>query len=490
MFDMGRPNPKHRKKSFIPSNAISCRTIRSSPKDDYKRFSPNILVKSDKIETILYDCNHIEIVRVDTNNLLDLSADMSVSFENYNQQFKDNAIWIELLQSVIYSYIIMRHAKVVLNYVPISQNTLNLLFLNGEFDDLVKIEKTEIENDLMIKEITLVIQNPDNTHYVQQAYLRLFSSNTLEWKGMSPKGADKKNKAKIFMYDLINGNGNEKRIETVACIDGFYSAHMEQMLRKFEKWTIPIFRRIIENKNIAQLTNSERMIIGDYIILQWLRTPESRSITKEMIEKIYLAGAKLYSKKAIPESVVCQVDDESVRIWCEQQMMDWIDPKSDANLVYPMLKRKWSIIQCKPTEFFLTSDTPVVFLNSYYEKNRCELEKNHEKKLEYIATLDHNGKKPTGSIYTHVPNLGKVIKSDGVEIYLPLCPSIALSVIDWKKETRVASVKQINEELTKTAEQFVFSHQSDFGAVQDFVKKHPDQLKDKTVRCNVDLQKK
>jgi hypothetical protein len=163
--------------------------------------------------------------------------------------------------------------------IEINEFPLKLQLINQVLD----IFKKEYENDFIIEnieekskgvDIKIKINQPKRTHYIQQAYLRNFSSNKAQWVL-----DNKKKKARIFVFDKTVGKlvniGNTpseinygQKIENIAFEEYFYSLGLEKFIADtLEKEIPPLFDKILNKKTLGILTPNEKKTFTKYRVV-------------------------------------------------------------------------------------------------------------------------------------------------------------------------------------------------------------------------------
>jgi len=276
------------------------------------------------------------------------------------------------------------------------------------------------------------MNNPvKNQHYVPQFLLKNFSSrgNKFIW------AYDKNEK-----YSLQN-QIKERPIKKVASEEYFYDqfknskiGSYEYKLQKAEDATAPIIEKIIETKNIIDLSEKERRTLSFFIILQNLRTKGKLLQTETSMETL---SRQLKDKANIE---IPNIDSKKI----------WFSMLEKSTSFYEILMNKvWMLSESNNS--FLISDNPVTLQN----------------------TTDISEIRGT---------LG--LESFGIEIYLPLSPSLTLCLFceklfknsGYNKKyipnltCEPENVENINSLQIAYSERFIFSHKNEFESVKDQVK--------------------
>ena len=246
-----------------------------------------------------------------------------------------------------------------------------------------------------------------------------------------------------------------------------------------EKQIPSIFDKLLSKKTINSLIPAEREIFAKYLILTWNRPAEAREHMKESYEKGIIEAIKMNPDLNLPENVKPVINKDYLRLQHESQIFRFLDENSDVSLIDQILNIKWILIEAKNQNFFYTSDNPIVFYNSYYEKQKSKgndfMADLREKTLSKLK-LDKNAGEGMLLTSDH-PERRPRIK--GIEIYFPISPQFCVILVDWQKGFKKLKINQINERIALEANKFIFSHQKDFSKVRGVLKNHP-EMKIKT----------
>lgn len=335
------------------------------------RFSKNLRIK--EIDSKSFQVFHKDKYTFSIKSDYDETrSSVSRTFFDINEE-TNLGLFNEAISQMILTALTLPIKELIFENLPIKRNSLDDIFkkFKMEYEDNIDIVDIELDSTKCIKRVIIQIQLPKNTHYIQQAYLRNFSSNNEVWKQNNQK-----EKARIFVFNkyknLIENIGNTpvelkygQKIKGIAKEDYFYSLAMEQLMRRvYETQTPPIFNKLIRNPRITILTEEEEEIIVDYILLTWQRTKEYRKNMKELWVKMGKIFAEDYKGKKLAPNIKIEVNPKFLQRKHEEMMIN-----------HKMLSHRLLNLQCKiiKTKFpysFLTSDNPVVFFNSYYEKEK------------------------------------------------------------------------------------------------------------------------
>ena len=438
-----------------------------------------ISVEDDKgISKIFYDGQYLASMKIQYDE--SKSSVRNILF-NISKKFNLIGFFNKTLTQVIPISFTYPIKELIFENFPITPDDFNDIFkkIKEKFEDNINVVDIKLGSNQCLKRIVIKILLPKNTHYIQQAYLRNFSSNSEMWKP-----GNRKEKARIFVFskrkNSIESLGNTpkelkygQKTESIAKENEFYSLAMEQLMRRvYETYTPPILAELIRNPKIVKLTEEEKEVIVDYIILTWTRTRECRKQLKEIYIKTVRLFAEDYKAKKLP-NVRIEMDPNFLKKWHEEHMMTFLSPHSDEHkkLSHRLLNFNWKIIKTKIPIKFLTSDNPVIFFNSYYENEK-------KKGNDYMNNQIKNFKKfmnfDKWQGFVEIKGeLGKSIGNKGVEIYLPISPNICLCLYDKETTKRLLTPSKINREIILQADEHIFSHHNKLNFVKKIISKNP-----------------
>tara|TARA_R110002110_G_scaffold199752_6_gene410534 strand:- start:845 stop:1696 length:852 start_codon:yes stop_codon:yes gene_type:complete len=270
-----------------------------------------------------------------------------------------------------------------------------------------------------------------NQHYVPQFLLKNFSSrgNKFIW------AYDKNEK-----YSVLN-QIKERPIKKVASEEYFYDqfknnkiSSYEYALQEAEDATAPIIQKIIETKNIKDLSEVERRTIAFFITLQNLRTKGELLQTETLMKTL---SEQLKDKANIE---VPNID--SKEIW------------------FSMLEQSKKFAQILMNKVWMLSESN----NSFYISDNPVTLQNTTDMSEIRGTLG--------------------LDSFGIEIYLPISPSLTLCLFCEKFFQNSGyhknyvpnlicepeNIENINSLQIAYSERFIFSHKNEFELVKKQLK--------------------
>lgn len=195
--------------------------------------------------------------------------------------------------------------------------------------------------------------------------------------------------------------------------DGKYIACMEEGLSKIEDQAAPVLRRIRDSRSLAGLTLEDRVKVMAFVALQQVRGPSIRinmvHIAEQMRERIRSMG---HDPEEIPQ-LRGGDDPELIKLTAMKLASENLPEFTESFADKAML-----LVGAAPGTTFLLGDNPVVKANQ-------------------------NDTWPRG-------NLG--LKSEGIEIYLPIAPDLAVafwcpSLVEFLER----GLKQSEESFQKTA---------------------------------------
>ncbi len=200
---------------------------------------------------------------------------------------------------------------------------------------------------------------------------------------------------------------------------------------------------------------------------------------KESFEKGLVKAIEMNPEIEVPENTIPVINKDYLRFQHESQIFEFLDKNSDVYLVDRILNFKWMLIQAKNKNFYFISDNPIIFYNSFYEKQKSRgndfIANMREKAL---SKLKNDEKAGEGMLLTSEhPERRPGVK--GVEIYFPISPQFCVLLVDWQRGFKRLKTDKINEQIVLQANQYIYSHQNDFSKVKEVLKNHP-EMKDKS----------
>lgn len=272
-----------------------------------------------------------------------------------------------------------------------------------------------------------------NQHYVPQFLLKNFAS---------------RDEAFIWAYDKNEKYNEQNRIKErpikkVASEKYFYDKNKndpessyEYVLQEVENNSATIIAEIIKTKNIKDLSEEERRTLSLFIVTQILRTKGNLLQSESKTERI--------SKHFEEKWNIKTPDIDSKKVWFSTLQKHEIFKEI-------IMSKIWML--CESNDSFLISDNPVTLQN----------------------TINTNKIRGT---------LG--IDSSGIEIYLPISPSLTICMLCEKlyqyygyyKNTlpNIICISEfimnVNFLQVRNSVRFIFSHKNDFDFVEKVIKLH------------------
>jgi len=218
----------------------------------------------------------------------------------------------------------------------------------------------------------------------------------------------------------------------------------------------------------------EKIVLGQYIILSWARTAEAREHLREAYEKGTLEVIKMEFGEQAVESIAVKLNENQLRRMHEEQIMGFLFSDEEPRLINRLIQFEWGLIKTRYPNFFLTSDTPVVFHNSYIEK---QIKRRGKKFFIEQEKKEHDfieSEKPAAYITLTSSYKYRRPGSEGVEIYLSLSPQLGLYLVDKKPKFRPLKAKKLNKLYILQSENLIFSRYNKLDFVNKIIKKHPE----------------
>lgn len=198
-----------------------------------KRFSLNTYYNKIDNIMIFYDKNGNRLGRVQFN-LYEIEMMMHLSQFQVDSEFFSINLLREILIQFIQTANVLKLHELIIDQFPLKDmffnDIINIFKMLYSQSIIFSYKESEFKDSVI--DLHVKFKHPRITHYVQQAYLRNFSSNMEEWKS---KG--KIDRARIFCFDkqklsVIN-LGNTKaektygvKIKKIAYREYFYSLHL------------------------------------------------------------------------------------------------------------------------------------------------------------------------------------------------------------------------------------------------------------------------
>lgn len=320
-------------------------------------------------------------------------------------------------------------------------------------------------------------QDKKNQHYVPQGYLKFFSNG----------------KETINAFDKINNKSFSPNIRNIASENYFYDLpywfekvldqkvkqqspqFLENIFSKIEGEAIEVLKDIIcliEKGNFKSFKEEEKVIIADFIFLQYSRTKQSRKDIGQLMQEVHRElGHSLIEKNfpidEYPKEIypTVSIAEDGIKDFHLASLFMSI---ADRNLRSELYKSFFPIILKNETQIpFITSDHPIVI-------------------------FPHK-KSPVGSIsalYLEGNEIIYPISSKYLVIYLENNHFAKINLkgqIGKKKKYIISTDNKVHIDFynflqVKYSNRFVFSESSDFSIFQRILEKYPEELKEDNIR--------
>ena len=282
-------------------------------------------------------------------------------------------------------------------------------------------------------------------HYVPQFYLKRFS---VEEKGK-----------KIFCFDKDTSKTFTSSVRNIGCEKYFYDdssgdQSVEKELAQIEPTLGKTYTKLIKVRDLNRLSWDERISIANFVVIQELRTKETREFLQDLCMKV----GKELSKHKLSEDLEKQLEEINSLEHPREFHVGML--KHTKDFVDMMLTLKWILIENKTDMLFWTSDHPVNRFNP-------------------VDTF------PFG-------NLG--ILSRGMQIFFPLTPTLALCLCDlveyfpYPEKIRTNNLDNIifqNHLQMMWATRLIFSQNGDFSLAERILKEDPSSLDKEKGRVSI-----
>lgn len=268
-------------------------------------------------------------------------------------------------------------------------------------------------------------------HFVPQFYLRNFGDE-------------------LYCFDKKNDEKFKTTPNNVALKPDFYGGEyegipsLETIFSQLENRHAVAIKNLIEKRDYYELSRDQKLAVCEFLAFQYLRTEESRKNITHLMESLY----NLVGSKIIPENLKIKLSEKG-SVGMHLDIM-----REYRRLAILFFNMKISVFLNKTTIPFWTSDNPVSKQNEY----------------------DTN---PYG-------NLG--ITNKGIEIHLPLTPTLCLYALDptifyvesnFKEISTKQHVIRENFLQLRYSTRFVYSNTERFHLITSMLKSNP-HLKDES----------
>jgi hypothetical protein len=196
-------------------------------------------------------------------------------------------------------------------------------------------------------------------HYVPQYYLKGFSNE------------DGK---EIWVYDKLDSRVFATQVKSIANENDFYGTTMERYLANtIEGPANTVLKRIRER---GEITQSDKMVLSEYIVVMMKRVPEGRSranelapsvaekLAREINDELSIAASEEPEKAQLIEERRAQINEILDRYSSEPPKDIWlgnIPPEKTPRVVEAIATMTWRFLTCDESPAFLASDNPVFY---------------------------------------------------------------------------------------------------------------------------------
>jgi hypothetical protein len=180
-----------------------------------------------------------------------------------------------------------------------------------------------------------------------------------------------------------------------------------------------------------------------------------------------------YKGKKLDPNIKIEVNPRSLQRIHEEMIISSLAPSSESHIMLSrrLLDLRWKIIKTKFPYTFLTSDNPVVFFNSFYEKEKKKGNDFINKQIEVFKK--HRDFDNWEGFIEVKSKLGRAPMNNGIEIYLPISPAICLCIFDEETTNSLLTPQKINREIVLQSDEYVFSHHNRLNFVKKIISNNP-----------------
>ncbi|MDR3480943.1 MAG: DUF4238 domain-containing protein [Burkholderiaceae bacterium] len=184
-----------------------------------------------------------------------------------------------------------------------------------------------------------------NHHFVPQFYLRYFSSNK---KGI--------NLLNLKMGKVVLGAALRQQCSR----DYFYGKDVryERALGEVEAASSGALRKLIDSKRVFSKDSPDFISILIYVSLQYYRTGSKVDYLNQMVDGL----AKDFLKYQIPA-------EDLSKFTIGMDGLSNLAVRNAFNNYAMLIDMEWLLVEAEPGCEFITSDTPVLFLNTFFPKD-------------------------------------------------------------------------------------------------------------------------
>lgn len=277
-------------------------------------------------------------------------------------------------------------------------------------------------------------------HYVPRSYLQNFA----ETRG--------KSSPQVYCYSKPDRHVFKTSLGNIAGGNEFYDVP-EDPDQQFESWLSQIEGRfnssvskVLEEESLTALNEDDRSSIAFTVIIQELRTLERREFHREMFDRIHqiFEGETLGPKaeKQFEELKELKTDEGVTRFQRE------VVKENAPELADILQNLKWILFKNETESPFWTSDHPILRYNEF----------------------DHG-------LYG-----GLGLENRGIQVYLPLSPTLVLSFTDPEIYGNLPSVATchpqnvlfLNQLQIQRSTRHVIADSNNFQIADEFLEEHPE----------------
>ena len=285
----------------------------------------------------------------------------------------------------------------------------------------------------------------------------------------------KKEQYYIYCYDKRMDEIRPQNIYHSAMEKYFYDKTsptvIEDRLSNIETEVSTIYHKIINDKDVKDLTFEEKKLIAEFIWIQDLRTPYARNDIFKKSKDLLIEMQK--KGQSMPNDIFEYIIDGLADDYLKQEtkkVQIGVMFKSDADIQEYIANLGWCLLINETSNLLFTTDNPIIKHNPFYG----------------------------GSIIEAAQGFGLGYRSHAIQIFFPLTPTLCLSLFDKKsyspqKSTRkftLQNLQFINHLLIAGANQYVFSKSKDFFLAKKFLDKFSQYRDPFNIGLEKELRKK
>jgi hypothetical protein len=258
----------------------------------------------------------------------------------------------------------------------------------------------------------------------------------------------------IWCFDKVTSKTFRANIRNIGCGKDFYDEDSEKYLSNLESQISPVCEKLAKSRDLGTLNWIERVTMATFVAIQDTRTQEGRIALKEVGETLIgkivetIPACRQMTGKDMRKHLGKFIQ-EKAEVLAKETQIGLL--KQKIKLADMLLGLQWILIENKTKMLLWTSDNPV---NKY------------------------NPIKPP---HPYLGNLGYLCL--GIEIFLPLSPTLCLCMCDPGTHKLVPSEKMImqskqnviyqNHIQLAQSSRHIFSQQSDFSLATKILEDQP-----------------